>query len=435
MIDLIKHLRILNKITEPNAQGMSWVQSICLVLFILVVPQQLVAQSNGVNDSIEKHRKGLMIIRAKPGAVIKVEQISHHFMFGSAISNGFVNGKMSTEDRLKYEELFLKNFNGAVTENALKWPDMESEKGVVNYQTVDAILAWTTKHNLPLRGHNLFWGIEKFIQPWVKELNNEELTETIQARAKDIGNRYKGRFVEYDLNNEMIHGNYYSERLGDGITKEMTDWVLEADSSAIFFLNDYDILTGKKLSEYMTQIRSFLEMGVPIGGIGVQGHSHGETFDRDKLREVLDSLAVFKLPIRVTEFNMPGQNSKYYSDRSISLSEEEEKQKAMELVDFYTICFGHPAVDGILMWGFWEGANWIPSSAIYKRDWTPTPAAIAYQDLLFEKWWTKAKGHSNVNGVFTTPAFFGKYRITTDSKTIEVDFNPNSMSEPIEMIH
>jgi GH35 family endo-1,4-beta-xylanase len=38
------------------------------------------------------------------------------------------------------------------------------------------------------------------------------------------------------------------------------------------YLNDYDILTGKKLPEYMAQIRSLLKQGVPIAGIGVQGH-------------------------------------------------------------------------------------------------------------------------------------------------------------------
>ena len=27
------------------------------------------------------------------------------------------------------------------------------------------------------------------------------------------------------------------------------------------------------------------------------------------------------------------------------------------------------------MWGFWEGANWIPVSSLYRRDWSPTPAA------------------------------------------------------------
>jgi hypothetical protein len=46
------------------------------------------------------------------------------------------------------------------------------------------------------------------------------------------------------------------------------------------------------------------------------------------------------------------------------------------------------AVTGIIAWGFWEGANWIPQSSLYKRDETPTPAAQAYLDLVKNKWWT-----------------------------------------------
>jgi endo-1,4-beta-xylanase len=39
-------------------------------------------------------------------------------------------------------------------------------------------------------------------------------------------------------------------------------------------------------------------------------------------------LAQFNLPIRVTEFNMPGQRSKYYEDGNLKLTDEEELQKA-----------------------------------------------------------------------------------------------------------
>lgn len=68
------------------------------------------------------------------------------------------------------------------------------------------------------------------------------------------------------------------------------------------------------------------------------------------------------------------------SDRNLVMTPEEEELKAKEMVDYYKICFAHPAVEGILMWGFWEGDNWIRPSSLYKRDWTPTPAAIAYQN-------------------------------------------------------
>lgn len=397
---------------------------VCIML-IIRIPwlTESGAQNTGINESIAKYRKGEVVIRAKPGDKVLIEQLSHEFWFGCAISNSIIRGSMSEDDIRLYKEKFLENFNSAVTENAVKWGNMERRKGETDYTVVDGILDWTEDNHIPLRGHNLFWGIPQFVQSWVKELDNDELRHTLQNRAETITARYKGRFAEYDLNNEMIHGNYYEEKLGPEITKLMAQWAHNGDPGAKLFLNDYDILTGNRLDDYMAQIRDLLEQGVPIAGIGVQGHLHSETFDRDQLRRALDSLAVFKLPIRITEFNMPGQRSKYYKDRNLSMTSEEEELKAKEIVDYYRICFAHPAVEGILMWGFWEGANWIPVSSLYKRDWSPTPAAEAYHDLIFREWWTKESGSVGKDGNFTASAFFGKYRVTIDGVSQVIDLS------------
>ncbi len=372
------------------------------------------AQVSDIDKSIEKYRKGELVVKAKPGDEISVEQLNHEFWFGCAISNGLAGNYWSKDDKEMYKKRFLDNFNSAVTENAVKWGDMERRKGDVNYKNIDTILKWTEENNIPLRGHNLFWGIDQFVQPWVKELDDNELKETLQNRAETVTARYRGRFAEYDLNNEMIHGNYYEKRLGPDITRLMAEWAHNGDPEARLWLNDYDILTGNKLSGYMAQIRKLLKDGVPVAGIGVQGHLHGETFDREQLKNALDSLALFDLPIRITEFNMPGQRSKYYRDKIPEMTPEEEEMKAKEIVDYYSICFANPAVDGILMWGFWAGANWIPVSSLYRRDWSPTPAAEAYHNLIFNEWWTKENGTADSQGKYTVNGFFGKYRVTVN---------------------
>jgi len=378
------------------------------------------SQYPDIDESIVKYRKGELIINSKPGSKVNIEQLSHEFWFGCAISNSIIGNAMPEKDLKQYKEKFLENFNSAVTENALKWGNMERRKGEINYTITDGILNWTEGNNIPLRGHNLFWGIPQFVQSWVKELDSTELRKTLQNRAETITSRYKGRFAEYDLNNEMIHGNYYQERLGAEITKLMAQWAHNGDPGSKLFLNDYDILTGNRLADYMAQIRNLLQQGVPIAGIGVQGHLHAETFDRNKLKNALDSLAIFGLPIRITEFNMPGQRSKYYKDRNLVMTPQEEELKAKELVDYYKICFSHPSVEGILMWGFWEGANWIPVSSLYKRDWSPAPAALAYQNLIFKEWWTEESGTTGVDGKFAASAFFGIYKVTVNGVSKEV---------------
>ncbi len=390
------------------------------VLFAMAISGTLATSLNAVDsdldEAIRKHRMGTLVVQAEPGAEVRVEQLRHEFWFGAALASQMFGGRADADVAAQYQRVFLENFNAAVTENALKWHAMERRQGEVDYATVDAILKWTDQHAIPLRGHNVFWGVPNMVQDWQKAMSDEELRRTVEARARDVARRYRGRFAEYDLNNEMLHGNYYEQRLGPEITREMAAWMRQEDPQAVLYLNDYDILTGRRVDDYAAQIRHLLEQGVPIGGIGVQGHLHGDSFDPVALRAALDQLAQFKLPIRVTEFNFPGQRSKYYGRRDVRLTDEEEQAKARGLTDYYRICFAHPAVDGILMWGFWEGANWIPASSLYRRDWSPTPAAQAYRDLVFKEWWTKWSGRADAQGRCEIRAFYGTYRVTADGK-------------------
>jgi GH35 family endo-1,4-beta-xylanase len=374
---------------------------------------------------------GTLVVEAAPGMEVRVEQVRHEFWFGAALASQMFGGGSGGENAVKYKQVFLDNFNAAVTENALKWHSMERRKGEVDYSVVEAILAWTAEHEIPLRGHNVYWGVPDMVQPWLKQLDDAALRETLKARALDVAHRYRGRFAEYDLNNEMLHGNYYEQRLGPGITLDMATWMRQEDPQAVLYLNDYDILTGRRLEDYVAQIRKFLDQGVPIGGIGVQGHLHGDSFDAAALQNALDRLAAFKLPVRVTEFNFPGQRSKYYEKRGATLSDEEEQAKAKALTDYYRICFAHPAVEGILMWGFWEGANWIPVSSLYRRDWSPTPAATAYRDLIYKQWWTSWRGQADAQGHCEVRVFFGKHRVTAGGKEIMVNLR---RKEPTKQI-
>lgn len=380
-----------------------------------------VTQADVVDDAIRKHRMGTLVIQTSPDVDVRVEQQRHEFWFGCAISSGIFGGRAGSEDVDRYKELFLANFNAAVTENAVKWQPMEPRQGEVNYKTVDAILAWTEEHNIPLRGHCLFWGSPRRVQDWVKRLDDDQLRGVIETRAKTMARRYRGRFAEYDLNNEMMHVNYYQQRLGPGIIKQMAEWVHEGDPDAVLYANDYDVLTGNRLHDYVKHIRALRSRGVPIAGVGVQGHLHGETFDPKALKNALDVLAELELPVRITEFNLPGQRSRFFRDRRRSLTAAEEKAKAKSLVEYYRICFAHPAVHGILMWGFWEGANWIPASSLYKRDWSPTPAAEAYRDLVYNQWWTKWEGKADDQGKCSVSAFYGTYRVTAGGKTNVVE--------------
>jgi endo-1,4-beta-xylanase len=98
---------------------------------------------------------------------------------------------------------------------------------------------------------------------------------------------------------------------------------------------------------------------------------------------------------------------------------------------FFPICFAHPNVEAILMWGFWEVGHWQPHTAMWKKDWTPTPQALAYRDLVFNKWWTQTSGKADTDGTFKARAFYGDYIITSNGKTRKVTLSKKDKSTQV----
>ena len=391
------------------------------LLLMAVAGPLAIASDADLDASIAKYRMGTLVIRTAPNAKVKVEQIRHEFWFGATLPTGIFSGRGNPDDAARFQEIFASHFNAGVPEVALKWDAMEPQKGAVNYTTLDNILAWARQKGIAMRGHCIFWGVPNHVQDWLKALSDPEFKIAVAQRGRSIAARYRDQFVEYDFNNEMMHANYYEQRFGLEFTRQMALWVKDGDPNARLFVNDYDVLTGNRLADYVKHIQRLLDAGVPISGIGAQGHLHGDSFDAAALQNALDTLAQFKLPIRITEFNFPGQHSKYYTgDRRAEMPPEEEQAKAEALKQYYRICFAHPSVTGIMMWGFWEGANWIPQSSLYKRDWTPLPAAKAYEDLVLNQWWTRWSGTANAEGWAIVPAFYGTHKVTVNDKEMTV---------------
>jgi endo-1,4-beta-xylanase len=376
---------------------------------------------SNIDARIAKIRMGDIVIKAKPGANIKVQQQRHEFLFGTAISDELAEKHkkaMSAEDRKKFINILGENFNHAVHENALKWYDCEIEQNVVDYYLADRIWELCNDLNIPMRGHCIFWDKDEYIMPWLNKLNNDELRAAVVRRALDVTRHFKGRINEFDLNNEMVHNDFFRRRLGYGIISEMAWLAKNGNPDAVLFVNEYGILCdgGFNLGSYITQIENLLASGVPIGGIGCQGHQatpYKTIMSAEHVQKTLDMLSKFNLPIKITECLFDADN---------------EKTQAKQMQEIFPIFFAHPSVEAIIMWGFWAGAHWEPWTALWRKDWTITPQGEVFRDLVFNKWWTQVSSKAERNGKFKTRAFYGDYLITSDGKTKKVTLSKKDKS-------
>ncbi len=368
---------------------------------LLLVVRCWVAPEGGLD-----HRTGTITVHARPGTRVEVMQLEHEFWFGTAINASMFRPGADPHEQEHYLRVLKENFNCVVHENALKWYATEREQGMVSYKDVDRMLEWAESNGMRTRGHCLLWAVPGYVQDWVKALGDADLRRHIERRIRGVVGRCKGRIIEYDVNNEMLHGAYYADRLGRQVRADMFSWAHEEAPDAPLYVNDYNILSGGDLDRYEEQIEWLLAEGAHVGGIGCQGHfDENISMTARSAREALDRLARFGLPIRITEFD---------------INTKDEEAKARGLEELYRICWEHPAVEGVLMWGFWEGRHWRPDAALGKRAWSPTPAAETYRRLVYDQWWTRWSGEADADGMCRVPAVYGRHRISAADQAQEV---------------
>ncbi len=379
-------------------------------------------------ERIERIRKGdltLQIVdvdgKPVPNAAVEIRQTRSAFGWGTAVVAGRLLAQGSDADA--YRDFLVKYCNRAVFENDLKWFGWQNRR---NRADVFRALDWLDERQIDVRGHCLVWPSWRNSTPRWRELasNPEALDAAIREHIRDEASALRGRVVDWDVVNEIHDNNDILKILGDDI---LVDWFQEAraaDPNARLFINDYGILSGegldrRKQTSYFRAIKKLIDAGAPIGGIGMQSHFGQTATPPERLLEILDRFAELGLPISITEHDVDAADKAFQAEFTR---------------DFLTAAFSHPAVDEILVWGFWERSHWRPESAYFSADWTPTPAGKVWQELVGETWRSNLDATSNEAGTVATRVFLGDYRITVrvgdKTSTLETTVE-KSAAEPV----
>jgi GH35 family endo-1,4-beta-xylanase len=335
-----------------------------------------------------------------PGNIhVRVQQTRRSFALGACINRWNL-------DNSNYVKFFLENFNWAVFENEIKWAWTEPDRGKFNYKDADEMVEFCLQNKIPMRGHCIFWEVESYNQGWLKTLSSQELTEAVQNRVVDLLSHYRGKFLHYDVNNEMLHGSFFHDRLGPDIWAYMFNLARQFDPQATLFVNDYHVEDGEDWKsspqKYLAQIQGLLKQDASIGGIGVQGHAR--TPIGAILCDAFDKLSSVNIPIWLTEIDVASSNEHVRGD---------------DLEVILREGFAHPGVEGMMLWGFWEGV--VSREHGHLVDYNKRVNAAGQRLIaLQEEWTTSLTGHAREDGCFQFRGFLGDYDAFIDMGQGEV---------------
>jgi len=338
-------------------------------------------------------------VKEADGVEVRVRQVSNSFPLGACI----MRTNMDNED---FVDFFTKNFNWAVFGNELKWYWTEPQRGQVNYGDADDLLRLCSDHGMCVRGHCIFWEVDNAVQQWVKTLSTDDLSAAVSSRINGLLTRYKGKFKHYDVNNEMLHGSFYQDKLGKDIRAAMFKTASQLDPDALLFVNDYNVEsmcdTRATPEAYIQQIIGLQEQGAPVGGVGLQGHVSNPV--GPVIRSVLDRLAVLGLPIWFTEVDVSSAN---------------EHVRADDLEVMLREAYAHPAVEGVMLWGFWELFMSRDDAHLVDAEGQVNEAGRRLLQLKRE-WLTHSHGHADENGEYKFRGHHGEYHVDVTTPTGKV---------------
>lgn len=323
---------------------------------------------------------------------VEIHQLKQDFHFGSAIQAKLFSGGHSNAE---YQDKVNELFNMVTFENALKWRQYKW----LNQYAADA-LAWAAANKIPVRGHCLFWPSYKYCPDWLSELSPDAMRDSITNHVKEYVSRYKGSVVHWDVINEAVTNTEIWQKLGIEVLVDCFKTAHQIDTAVTLFYNDYGMISQKqqKKQDVKSLVEKLINMGAPIEAIGLQAHLKlGDLVTPENIIRDLDTMATLGLPIYITELDIDvGDYAEFHGNY---------------LADVLTTFYSHPAVEGIIQWGFWESAHWKPNTSLYTSDWQQRPAGNTYTNLVLDQWKTDTVLTSDINGNLTLTGFLGKYHV------------------------
>ncbi len=370
---------------------------------------------NNAETRIDSLRKADFTVKAAPGSQVSVNLVEHAFPFGTALNITTSDKSDSIENWYKGEA--KKLFWHAVSENQFKWPEYEPKKGKILKDEMYRYVDFTRENGWKLRGHALMWGHQGY--GFDKHYSNpknakqcKDFAKFLKARIERDLKEYKGKITEYDVWNEPLHESYTFNTCGWGILDSAFVWAHRADPDAKLYINEYNVVAAGETDRYVSLIKGMLARKVPVHGIGVQCHFGLRPVVPGLIKERLDKLASLGLPIKVTEFDV--------GDWQVGMNDPEEVQ-AEKFETFIRTAFSHPAINGIVLWGFWDNRHWVKNGGIVAADGREKPAAKRVYDLWHKVWTTEATVKAGADGVAKFRGFKGRYKVTADGKTFDLE--------------
>jgi endo-1,4-beta-xylanase len=289
-----------------------------------------------------------------------------------------------------YAKVAADQFSQVTPENEMKWQLVEPKRGQFDWSGADKVVAFAQAHDQKVRGHTLVWHNQ--LPDWLSggTFTAAELKDLLRSHISTEVSRYKGKIYAWDVVNEAFNDDgtwresIWYKGIGQEYVADALRWAHEADPAAKLYVNDYNIEGGNAKSDaWYDLIKSLKAEGVPIDGIGFQGHFDLQYAFPSDMAQNMQRFADLGLEVAVTELDVR-VNTPATADELATQADYYKQTVAA--------CLAVKQCVGITVWGFDDKYSWVPftfpgegAACLYDQNLAPKPALAAVQEALSGK--------------------------------------------------
>jgi endo-1,4-beta-xylanase len=278
-------------------------------------------------------------------------------------------------------EIIKKNFNSVTAENVMKPGEIHPAADRWNFTQADALADFCRQNGIKMRGHCLVWH-SQFANWMFNDENGQPVSkEVFYERLKDhinvVMNRYKDVVYAWDVVNEAMsddpgkdyEGSFRRSQLyrlcGDEFIAKAFQFAHEADPNAVLVYNDYNAANPHKTEYIYNMVKKMQENGVPINGIGMQGHYN--IYDNPTIKnfeaaikkysELVDNIHITEFDIRV---NKEAGGQLQFSRQGVQITEEIKKMQEEKYANLFEILRKYKkVVKNVTFWNLGDRDSWL----------------------------------------------------------------------------
>ncbi|HEY3609395.1 MAG TPA: endo-1,4-beta-xylanase [Pseudonocardiaceae bacterium] len=303
-----------------------------------------------------------------------------------------------------YSQLAADQFSAVTPGNEMKWQVVEPTQGVFDWSGGDRLVQFARTHGQLVRGHVLLWHNQ--LPTWLTTgvangtIDNTALSALLHQHITTEVTHFKGKIWQWDVANEfftdsnpsMLNPNdFWISHLGTGVIADAFRWAHAADPHALLFYNDYNIAgedgSNAKSDAAFAFVKQLRADGVPINGVGDQGHLDLQFGFPTKMTQDLQRFASLGLKVAVTEADV----RTFVNNATAQMPTDTLAPSAQAAYydGMLKACLAVRSCISFTVWGFGDADSWIPGffkgegdATLWDVNLAPKPAFVALQQDL-----------------------------------------------------